>query len=1145
MANSGMSSFEKNVLLLEKVNGFIDLCIDNECYEAINKIIPDDKLSNPEIIVTLRGIKPESGSTGEERETAKDISKYQLGYSALELGNASYPVRQVALIPDFQKIYQGQFSNNPVMLDGDPFLKPWSSLLWVKLIRAELLKQNRNPWLKHYDNVIMYLENNIVLCLSEGKDATGDTEDSRKRTLLNYLMELSATSTGEASLGYAERARNLSNEVLRDSKAREDYGDPYDRWIWYNKGIAYQHTVRNEEAIGQFSVVIDKFIRQYGGPHGEPPLVPNTDACIEYLLNIAPAIMQTAAIYIKRQLAYHALKFLADKSLDRWLNNVSDEYKGVAIIGEVVEKLKLRAELLRLEALLRLGNLGKSENKIRCLYETVKTNSGNGKHDELPAYDPAKPPSTFQVRFIEQKVIWYRENAKQLLDDIKHTKKPLTSYDEKKKEEIKSGLKLLVDRMNAIGECYWSWVQDNPHDENVYYSNWAQFLGIGMNIIRALIEQKQWLSWAEECGTLLKAIVNLYNKHRASLPDSNGKSKIHSKKRIVLERLRSDDPFDIVGGLNDFYEGVIFIFFNEKAVKAREIMISERISCDQFRNDHFQLLGALDKFNRVFGEDQNIEALNRCNRRVKWIAGKESDADCHACLGLKYGGAWLEFFNLNGNKKGFKGLLYCCGKENNKQDDSLHSDDYENIMSEAEEQFSKHLKDNSSHLPEKKALHFMGLQRWNSLTPAQGRSVGGGYFIYHTDDRGEIDLGIAIDPGFDFVRNLFRQGFSIRDIDIVLISHAHADHLWDFESIVQLLHDLSEKKRIEHRNHRIHVVLTRGVYQRYERHVIENHALRRFIEPLVIDLRQKQIDEFVFKENIVAEKLKQPYRWTLKLDGSQDRNQIDNESDEPCEIETVVIKPTFAYHDDYSRISDSYGFIIKFQKSGQSFCFGYTGDTKWVGDDLYEKECPARTTCNPQDDKCQSFENIASQYLNCDALLIHLGSLIDHKNEKRFSHYKEPKECSELIRKKNHPYLPGMIRFLRKVESSEKPEKLILIGEFGEELRGGIRVDIVKRLKTMLRENVPVLPVDVGLDILLWEKECQFICALCNKSKSWKKIEYERYGYDEAIFYVCHTCFKAYPIDVRQDRYRKLYDVGKELTVLPDKPTRKVQIEAG
>ncbi|MBE0417980.1 MAG: MBL fold metallo-hydrolase, partial [Coriobacteriia bacterium] len=80
------------------------------------------------------------------------------------------------------------------------------------------------------------------------------------------------------------------------------------------------------------------------------------------------------------------------------------------------------------------------------------------------------------------------------------------------------------------------------------------------------------------------------------------------------------------------------------------------------------------------------------------------------------------------------------------------------------------------------------LQRWNSFTPAMAASEGGGYFLYRNGPSTEgIHSGIAIDPGYGFVKNFFAEGFGLRDISSIIVTHDHPDHLADFGAIVNLL----------------------------------------------------------------------------------------------------------------------------------------------------------------------------------------------------------------------------------------------------------------------------------------------------------------------------------------------------------------------
>lgn len=82
------------------------------------------------------------------------------------------------------------------------------------------------------------------------------------------------------------------------------------------------------------------------------------------------------------------------------------------------------------------------------------------------------------------------------------------------------------------------------------------------------------------------------------------------------------------------------------------------------------------------------------------------------------------------------------------------------------------------------------LKRWSSSSPRVPRPTtfqmrGGGYMVFWNN------RGIAIDPGFDFITNLYAEGYSISDIDAVVVTHDHIDHTDDFDAILALNYQLN------------------------------------------------------------------------------------------------------------------------------------------------------------------------------------------------------------------------------------------------------------------------------------------------------------------------------------------------------------------
>lgn len=1097
---------------LEKVNLIIDLCIDQDLYDVLEKII----ILSPSAMENIKLFRDEQKEI-EVRENCIHVTEVPVSKITLPKG----------LLGDIDRLV----SNSEIDLCSTDAEAKWSQLFWAKLIRAEIRKHNKDKWSKYYDHLIYFLETRMPKA-NAGSDLI----------LFHFLMELSAAAFKEASYGYAERARLTIEKIITGDqrKGRDLHGTLYDRWVWYNMGLAYQHMGFHQKAVLDYNRVISRFMnwtRNSGKSHKEP------DVALEFLFDVIPSTHQRAEVSLQLQLGYHALQTVSEPllgvDLDGWLFELANGLP--TLIQRAASNILKNKSLLQLKALLQLMELEKAEEFCNnsldsSIYGSPEFRWGPTLMSLPPCHDDKAGQPSYQIKFVEESVTWFLEKAKILHGSINEL--------EPDEHTLSDQIHCLAERMKAIMEVYWSWVNGNFQDELVYFSRWARFLKVSANILKRIgkLQRESHSEMEGQINELLHASLDLYLARRNKIPTTRGERK-ELFLTLELEKFASDDLPDFLDGLDVFYETMSGALVRNEDSKLRKAIekyfethnLSDPIAV--FKADHSQLLGALDEYEREFAENKRISALLRCNKRLIWNKKQSSEKGCKNCMKCNF--QWLPFAPKPVRLERFCGLLQCAGDYESSSEEllinELQQGDYERIMALAENHMTHHLQNHSVHAPYDRTLHFIGLQRWNSETPAQGRSVGGGYFIYHTEDKGEVDFGIAIDPGFDFVRNLFRMGFSLKDVDIVLISHAHPDHIWDFESMVQLLNEAASKGK---KKHRLTVILSLGSYQRLQ-HIIRNGKLRQFINPLVIDIRKElEVHNFLkpiqFYQNSMGE-------WSPILPGLN-----------ITEKTFVKITPTFAYHDDYSEQSDSFGFLLEFTDipsqsiDGRAFTFGYTGDTRWVSDDLYNDGCPVKSECERKE-VCH--QDVASQYFNSDVLLVHLGSLIDHKSrekEKRvFKYYGDAEQCEKLIRDKNHPYLMGIIRLMRKLhERNPKLDagksKLILVGEFGEEMRGGIRRDFVRRLKKGITPDWPVLPVDVGLDICLHEykrkideQKFTFLCSVCDQFCSLDAIQYITFGQDEAIFYVCATCCKSAPDDVRQDKLRQIYEIGRELRMLP------------
>jgi len=99
--------------------------------------------------------------------------------------------------------------------------------------------------------------------------------------------------------------------------------------------------------------------------------------------------------------------------------------------------------------------------------------------------------------------------------------------------------------------------------------------------------------------------------------------------------------------------------------------------------------------------------------------------------------------------------------------------------------------------PSEAAIEFICMRRYSSAfpllpRPSAFRALGGGYFARLHAPGEEKPFGVVVDPGVDFVENLYRTGYSLGDIDMIVITHDHVDHLGGLDPLLSLLHVRAE-----------------------------------------------------------------------------------------------------------------------------------------------------------------------------------------------------------------------------------------------------------------------------------------------------------------------------------------------------------------
>jgi len=1099
---------------LERLNAEIDVLIDEEDFGEVQKRLrPVGKGWGPHRLFGTRRC------TDNRKWGDNGVSSWL----ACETPRSEFPIRKLWLDAgkrSFDFEYGGK--------SGDADLRRhWSCFFWAKLLRAKIQEKGTDCYLRRLDDMVVFLERNlpVIDCRIDRTDPTA-LETVKLHVL--YLLELAAASLPAESRGFAERARRVLREdqlglgsALGAKWQRMEKF--YDLAARYNIGVSHFHEGEYDKALREFDFILSKW--ETDRPNGSSSSKGGAASYLgggwgEKWLRI-PSRLWRAGIHLKRQLAYHALRTLHGEDL---LN-----LRGTSVSDYVAAK----ANLLAVQAWQQLGDL---EKAVNCLGRTARYVSGR------------RPPAR-------------QSRSGRLLALIGTLPGHGTVV-------LRPGICVgLIEGLTAqaIEEMV-----SRRTTEQALHDQLVELCSKYVGAVKWNAEDR--LGCLEQAVRLMKALLDSDGQYVNTEANRDGGDTALDAAQGVYGRIRGWLEATHRGRNGTGSAGGSVSWANRECPCGSKAVRLERPPSDHYEEYRKNLLKVVDflaqngrqrergryKSDAAVFRTSFVELDERGEREGLSWRQRELKSANSACLVRFFSRS--RCFELGGMgsmepvDEPFRQLLGCSKRSGTDSRDPLArrrlaegqelvARDYEHTTQRWMDHSFDHMRRPSLHRSEKvsRSVRFLGLQRWNSSSPAQGKSVGGGYLLYRTDAEGVVDLGIAIDPGFDFVRNLFRMGFSLADIDIVLLSHAHLDHVRDFESMVTLLFELKKRERAKRK---LHAVMTMGVYGRLD-YLFRSPGLREFIEPYIVDIDKdlgagreddggevaecdgtEEAIKFTSVQSNGADRDPAIPRWMPDVPGSQ---QAD---DTGGTVGQVSIKPMKAYHNDHSYLSDSFGFRIELGWSNGSsklskVSFGYTGDTQWA-------PCLMR------------------QYSACDALLVHLGSLIDHdsgaEEKARFSYYDECEKCYNLVVSKNHPYLPGLLRFMTQFgKRKQRPRPLVLISEFGEELRGGIRRDLWRRLTEQYGTKMDVLPVDVGLDVLLGQlgdgsqddaagrkQQARVRCVQCDDDVDIDRADFETYGHDEALFCVCRTCRRSTPSNVLQDRLRELYEVGVQLTPAPD-----------
>jgi hypothetical protein len=264
------------------------------------------------------------------------------------------------------------------------------------------------------------------------------------------------------------------------------------------------------------------------------------------------------------------------------------------------------------------------------------------------------------------------------------------------------------------------------------------------------------------------------------------------------------------------------------------------------------------------------------------------------------------------------------------------------------------------------SLDFVCMRRYSSFfpflpRPSAFRAPGGGYFV-RACEPGAEPFGIAIDPGPDFVENLYRCGFALADIQMIVITHDHADHIASLDALLALMFNrgrLTTDKFSREERCRLAIVGNKSVCQRYE---FFNQDEYKFIKRKKEKTRRDAVRVLSFEEM---------HRITSNADPADRKSAIERE-EIFLDPETLQIEPvqTWGHQDATGFVSQ--GFLLRIGPDSDCSAILFTGDTG-IPPELPLKPDPERPA--RKDLRAKGRKGLREAVEEADVIVAHLSSV--------------------------------------------------------------------------------------------------------------------------------------------------------------------------
>lgn len=422
--------------------------------------------------------------------------------------------------------------------------------------------------------------------------------------------------------------------------------------------------------------------------------------------------------------------------------------------------------------------------------------------------------------------------------------------------------------------------------------------------------------------------------------------------------------------------------------------------------------------------------------------------------------------------------------------------------------------------------------------PSAFRVPGGGYFV-RVREGGQSPFGIAIDPGPNFLHNLYSCGYSLDDVHLVIVTHDHADHLAALDALLSLIGYRARLGTTTFRDQSLTIVGNASVKQRYS---FFNDSARDKVAVLNFEEFRKITCEGRLKKRAnelyplprtlavrpvatvdhpdAAGNIAQGF--VLEVGIGADRSSIFFTSDTAIPPDLGGPQPLasargIAFADALRRATIVVAHLSsvrtpELRDIGELGTPTHDVDTAVTSfDALWQQICDQKL--------CKEREGDLAAARRLEFLLRELQfgfhSLPPDRDDLAVSplahpdRFKKPRE-----RPDRHLYLRGLLAVAKRIAGKNRGG-LLLIGELREEL-GTFRTGVAATLNESLfagNEKAHALTMDIGLRLRIRGSDVEVLCTTCDLDND--LVDVERFhspadirevcvkGEDEGIFYNC------------------------------------------